>query len=98
MMVKELKDKTKVDELIVTITEKKEPREFQSKWSGSSGRVADATGQDDAGDAITLTLWNDDIEKVEVGSKVRITNGWASSYKGNLQVSAGKFGKLEIVS
>jgi len=98
MMVKELKDKTKVDELIVTITEKKEPREFQSKWSGSSGRVCDATGQDEAGDTVSLTLWNEDIEKVEVGSKIRISNGWASSYKNKLQVSAGKFGKLEIVS
>ncbi len=98
MMIKDLKDKTKVDELILTITEKKDPREFQSKWSGSSGRVADATGQDEAGDSVTLTLWNDDIEKVEVGAKIRISNGWASSYKGKLQVSAGKFGKLEMVS
>ena len=98
MMIKELKDKTKIDELVLTITEKKDAREFQSKWSGSSGRVADAKGQDEAGDTVTLTLWNEDIEKVEVGAKVRITNGWASSFKGNLQVSAGKFGKLEIVS
>ncbi len=98
MMVKDLKDKTKVDELILTITEKKDPREFQSKWSGSSGRVADATGQDEAGDAVALTLWNDDIEKVDVGAKIRIINGWASAYRGKLQVSAGKFGKLEIVS
>ena len=93
-----MKDKSKVEELIVTITEKKEPREFQSKWSGSSGRVCDATEQDENGDTVTLTLWNDDIEKVEVGSKISITNGWASSYKNKLQVSAGKYGKLELVS
>ena len=98
MMVKDLKDKTKVDELVLTIVEKKEPREFQSKWSGAAGRVCDATGKDDNGDDVTITLWNEDIEKVETNAKVRITNGWASSYKDKLQVSAGKYGKLEIIS
>ena len=97
MMIKDLKDKSKVDELVLTIIEKQEPREFQSKWSGASGRVCDATGQDDNGDSIGVSLWNEDIEKVELNSKVRITNGWASSYKNKLQVSAGKFGKLEIL-
>ena len=97
MMIKDVKDKSKVDELVLTVIEKKEPREFQSKWSGASGRVCDATGQDDNGDTIGVSLWNEDIEKVEVNSKVRITNGWASSYKSKLQVSAGKFGKLEIL-
>ncbi len=98
MMVKDLKDKSKIDELVLTIVEKKEPREFQSKWSGTSGRVCDATGKDDNGDDVTITLWNEDIEKVETDAKVRIINGWASSYKNKLQVSAGKFGKLEIIS
>lgn len=97
MMAKDLKDKSKVDELVLTITEKKEPREFQSKWSGSSGRVCDAVGQDENGDTVALTLWNDDIEKVEVNSRIRITNGWASAYKNKLQVSAGKYGKLEVL-
>ena len=97
MMAKDLKDKAKVDELIVTIVEKKEPREFKSAWSGSAGRVCDATGTDDNGDPVNLTLWNDDIEKVEVNSKIKITNGWVSSYKNKLQVSAGKYGKLEVL-
>ncbi|MBU0684936.1 MAG: DNA-binding protein [Candidatus Thermoplasmatota archaeon] len=97
MMAKDLKDKSKVDEIVLTIVEKNEPREFQSKWSGSSGRVCDAVGQDENGDSVSLTLWNEDIEKVEINSKIKITNGWASAYKDKLQVSAGKFGKLEIV-
>ncbi|MFH1580319.1 MAG: DNA-binding protein [Thermoplasmatota archaeon] len=96
-MAKDLKDKSKVDEIVLTIVEKNEPREFQSKWSGSSGRVCDAVGQDENGDSVSLTLWNEDIEKVEINSKIKITNGWASAYKDKLQVSAGKFGKLEIV-
>jgi ssDNA-binding replication factor A large subunit len=97
MMAKDLKDRSKVDELVLTITEKSEPREFQSKWSGASGRVCDAVGKDDNGDTVSVTLWNDDIEKVEVNSRIKITNGWTSSYKSKLQVSTGKFGKLELL-
>ncbi len=97
-MAKDLKDRSKVDELVVTIVEKGEPREFQSKWSGSSGKVCDAVGQDDDGDKVALTLWNDDIDQVEVNHKIKITNGWVSSYKNKLQVSSGKYGKLEILS
>ncbi|OGS42757.1 MAG: hypothetical protein A3K76_06370 [Euryarchaeota archaeon RBG_13_57_23] len=97
MMAKDLKDKMKVDEIVLTIIEKKEPREWSSKWSGAAGRVCDATGQDDNGDTISVSLWNDDIEKVALNAKIRITNGWTTSYKNKLQVSAGKFGKLELV-
>jgi ssDNA-binding replication factor A large subunit len=97
MMAKDLKDRSKVDELTVTVVEKGEPREWTSKWSGAGGRVCDAVGEDESGDKVNLTLWNDDIDKVEVNSKIRITNGWASSFKNKLQVSAGKYGKLEVL-
>ncbi|MBI2666701.1 hypothetical protein HYX13_03760, partial [Candidatus Woesearchaeota archaeon] len=39
----------------------------------------------------------DDVEKVSVGDKIRLQNGWCSEYKGEKQVSAGKFGKIELV-
>jgi ssDNA-binding replication factor A large subunit len=97
MMAKDLKDKSKVDELTVTIVEKGEPREWKSNWSGVGGRVCDATGEDESGETVNLTLWNDDIEKVQVSSKIKITNGWVSSFKNKLQVSAGKYGKLEVL-
>jgi replication factor A1 len=97
MMAKDLKDRSKVDEIVLTVIEKSEPREFQSKWSGASGRVCDAVGQDEDGDNVNLTLWNDEIEKVEVNARIKITNGWVSSFKNQLQVSAGKYGKLDIV-
>ena len=97
MLAKDLKDRSKVDEIVLTVTEKGEPREFQSKWSGASGRVCDAVGKDEEGENVNLTLWNDDIDRVEVNAKIKITNGWTSSYKNQLLVSTGKYGKLEIV-
>jgi ssDNA-binding replication factor A large subunit len=97
MLAKDLKDKSKIDEMVLTIIEKMEPREFRSNWSGASGKVCDAVGEDESGDKVNLTLWNDEIERVQVNSKIKIVNGWTSAYKGKLQVSAGKYGKLEVL-
>jgi ssDNA-binding replication factor A large subunit len=44
-----------------------------------------------------MSLWNDDIEKAEAGKKIKITNGFVSEFKGEKQLSAGKFGKLEFL-
>ncbi|MBM3228828.1 DNA-binding protein [Candidatus Parvarchaeota archaeon] len=76
------------------VTNMDEPREVVTKF-GKKMRVASATLKDDSGEMV-LSLWNDDIEKVQVGAKVTVENGWVAEYKGNLQISAGKFGKLNV--
>ncbi|MBS3145235.1 DNA-binding protein [Candidatus Woesearchaeota archaeon] len=70
------------------------PREFNK--FGNTGRVANAAAKDDSGE-IKLTLWNGEIDQVKAGDKVRITNGYVSEFQGEKQLSAGKFGKLEII-
>ena len=55
------------------ITEIEEPRNF--KKFGRDIKVTNAIIKDDSG-TIKLTLWNDDIDKVKVGDKVKITNGF----------------------
>lgn len=97
MKIKDLKDRTKIDEIVLTIVEKREPRDFESKWTGSSGKVCDATGQDEDGDKVSVTLWNEEIDRVPLNARIRISNGWTSKYRNTLQVSAGKFGKLEVL-
>ena len=44
---------------------------------------------------ITLTLWNADCDTFAVGDKVKITNGYVSEWQGELQLGAGKYGKVE---
>ncbi|MDP3698814.1 MAG: OB-fold nucleic acid binding domain-containing protein [Nanoarchaeota archaeon] len=77
------------------IISKEEPRTF-SKF-GKEGRVCNATVADSTGE-IALTLWNDDIDKANVGDTIKLENGWCSEFKDQKQVSAGKFGKLEVVT
>jgi replication factor A1 len=63
--------------------------------SRGPSQVADATLQDDSG-TITLTLWGEDTKKYRVGQKVKITDGWVKDFRGKLQVSLGRSGKISI--
>jgi replication factor A1 len=77
------------------VTEIGETRTFDK--FGKSGQVANAKIKDDSGE-VALTLWNDQVDQVKVGDKVNITNGYVREWQGELQLSTGKFGKLEVVS
>ena len=55
------------------ITAKDEPRDVLTKF-GKRMSVCSATLKDDSGE-IVLSLWNDDIAKVNVGDQVAIENG-----------------------
>ncbi len=95
MKVKDVRSDSKVDLLELTVKEKGEVRNVSTRMGAS--RVCDAKCEDDEGGQITLSLWNDEIDKVNVNDKVRMTNGWARQFRGNLQVSAGRLGKLEVL-
>jgi replication factor A1 len=63
--------------------------------SRGPSQVADATLKDETGE-ITLTLWGDEIKRYSVGQKVKITDGWVKDFRGKLQVSMGRSGKITI--
>lgn len=70
------------------------PREI-NKY-GRVLRVANATLEDSSG-SITLVLWNDSIEQVKTGDKIKIDNGYVGEWQGNLQLTLGKFGKMSVL-
>ncbi len=84
----------KVDEIVLEVVEKGDEREVKTRYGG--GRVCDAVGKDETGQA-SLALWNDEIDRVEVGTKIKITNGYTKEWSGELQLSAGRYGKLEVL-
>lgn len=94
MAVKDLEARQGNVNLNLEIVEKGEVREFEK--FGKQGKVCNATAKDETGQ-IALTLWNEDIDKVNAGDKVKIENGWVGEWQGELQLSTGKFGKLEII-
>ncbi len=94
MQVKELKPRQGNVNIELEVIEVGEVREFQK--FGNVGRVATAIAKDDTGQ-IKVSLWNEDVDRVKEGDKIRITNGWVSEFQGEKQLSAGRLGKLEIV-
>jgi replication factor A1 len=93
--IKELRDGMKRVNVQATVTEKSDPREVMSRFKDQTYRVATATIADETG-TVRLTLWNDQIEMVKVNDKVRIENGYVTSFRGEIQLNAGKFGTLTV--
>jgi replication factor A1 len=64
--------------------------------SGGTNTVADAIISDESG-SMKLSLWGDDINKIQAGDRVSIENGYINTFKGENSISVGKFGKLTKV-
>lgn len=94
MEIKDVKANQGNIDLVAEVKTKDSPREFEK--FGKKGKVCNAVIKDKSGE-ITLTLWNDDIDVINVGDKVHLKNGWCSEYKGAKQLSTGKFGQIEVM-
>ena len=95
MKIKELKEGQSNVELEANAIEVTDSRTVNSKFGGQL-RVANATLQDDSG-TIELVLWNDAIDKVSAGDKIKITGGFVKAWNGKLQLTVGKMGSIEVV-
>jgi replication factor A1 len=78
------------------VTEKGNPREVMSRYKDETYTVADAVVADETG-SIKLTLWNEQIDQVNVNDKIRIENGYVTSFKGEIQLNVGRYGKLTVL-
>ncbi len=78
-----------------TIREIGEPRTF-SKF-GKEGKVANAILVDESGQ-VKLSLWNEQCDQLKVGDIVKVTKGYVGEWQGELQLTTGKFGTLEVSS
>ncbi len=96
MKAKDLRPETKVESIELTVVSKGEVREFTGR-SGAVGKVCDCKAKDADGEEVQVTLWNEEIEQVHANDRIKISNGWVREWRGNLQVSAGKYGRLEIL-
>ncbi len=94
MEIKDLKARQGKVDLVAEVVSKDEVREF-TKF-GKTGRVCNVTIKDTSGET-KLTLWNEDIDKINVGDKVHIQNGWVNEFRGQLQITKGKFGKVDVL-
>ena len=81
----------------VRCNSKIEEREVISKKTGETLRITEALVGDETG-SILLTLWNDDIDKVEVEHVYQINNAYTTVFKGSLRLNTGKYGSIEEIN
>lgn len=93
MEIKDLRVGMRRVNITATVESLSEVREVQSRYTGNIHRVATAVVADDSG-KIDLVLWNEQIGQVSVGDKIKIENGYVSSFRGRKQLSIGRYGKL----
>ena len=96
MEIKDLKNGMKRVEVEAVVMEKGNPRQVQSRFKDETYTVADAIVQDETG-TIKLTLWNEQIDQVQVGNRIKIENGYVTSFKAEIQLNVGKYGKLTVL-
>lgn len=95
MDIKDLRNGDKRVTVVANVMEKGETREVRSRYKDETYQVADAIVADETG-SIKLTLWNEQIEEVNVGDKVKIENGYVTSFKGEIQLNVGKYGTMTV--
>ncbi|MHA1267491.1 MAG: single-stranded DNA-binding protein [Candidatus Helarchaeota archaeon] len=71
-------------------------REIVSRKTGENLRVTEALVGDATG-CVLLTLWNDDIDKIEPDHVYQMTNVYTTIFKGSLRLNIGKYGSFEEV-
>jgi replication factor A1 len=78
----------------VKVVSKGEARETVSRRDGSTHKVVDALVGDETG-AVYLTLWDDNIEKVNEGDTINVKNGYVTLFRGSMRLNIGRYGSLE---
>lgn len=95
MKIAELRDGLRSVYMEGTLVDIGEVREVTLR-SGKQARVADSVLEDETG-TVKLSLWNEQIDEVKVGDKVKVENGYTNTFRGDLQLNVGYYGKLTKV-
>ena len=91
--VGELTPQSRAVNVTAKVVSKSEIRDIPMGRDGSPHKVCDALVGDETG-SIYLTLWDDNIEKVNEEDTMRIENGYVTLFKGNMRLNIGKYGKM----
>jgi replication factor A1 len=96
LKIKELKDGMKRVEVEAKVVRKEPTREVLSRYKDVVHRVANASISDGTG-TIKLTLWNDQIDQVNVNDSIKVENGYITTFRGEMQLNVGRYGKLSVL-
>jgi len=95
LKIKDLRNGMKHVNVEAKVTEKSDIREVLSRFKDETHKVATAIVDDETG-TIKLTLWNEQIDQVNINDTVKVENGYVTSFRGEIQLNVGKYGKLTV--
>ena len=81
--------------VVVKVVSKSEVRNVTGR-DYSVHRVADALVGDETG-CVVLTLWDDNIDKINEEATLRVTNGYVNLFRGNMRLNIGRYGSYQIL-
>jgi len=94
--VEKLTSNSKEVDTVVKVISKSEVRNVTSGGRLESHRVCDALVGDETG-SIYLTLWDDNIDKINEEATLRITNGYVNLVRGNMRLNIGRYGSFQLL-
>jgi replication factor A1 len=93
--VNELNPQSRAVNVLAKVVSKSEIRSIAAGRDGAAHKVSDALVGDQTG-CVYLTLWDDNIEKVNDGDTILVKNGYVNLFRGNMRLNIGRYGTLEI--
>lgn len=94
MKVSELTSASRSVDIRLRVLSMEDPREVRTRYG--KARVTTALAGDETG-TIKLSLWNEDIDRIMEDVIVEIKNGFVKTFRGELELSSGRYGELAIV-
>lgn len=88
MKIQDLKPRKNVN-LLFKVIEKKDERTTKDGRRVSEAIVGDETG------IVYMTLWEDEIDSVEVGKTYSLRDGYVTLFRGSMRLVIGRNGVLE---
>lgn len=71
-----------------------ETRDVMTRFGRRS--VADALIEDETGQ-ISVSLWQDQIDRVSVGDMISITGAFVTEFRGKLQLNVPRSGRIQVI-
>jgi replication factor A1 len=94
--VGELRTYSRRVNLVAKVVERGEEREVVSRSDGRTHRLAELLVGDDTA-TVLLTLWDENVDRFDVGDVIHIQNGYANLFRGSLRLNVGRYGEVEKV-
>jgi replication factor A1 len=93
--VGELTPASRAVNVIAKVVSKSEVRNIAAGRDGAPHSVCDALVGDETG-CVYLTLWDDNIGKVNAEDTIKVGNGYVSLFRGNMRLNVGRYGTIEV--